>query len=349
MSTLQLARPEGAIPAAELHLMPFHIEYTGFAPVTTYFRPKPANSRFPGQAATPDDDALMSPNGNSQHVDENTQDTEKMDVDAPPEPSTSAATPSLASRSQSATTDADPRRLTAAFRGRTVQGLRVDLPAGYSGAVLRTPPDALALKAEGERVRAKAAAAASKAEVAAKTKAKKAAAASEASTRRATRRSQRAGLVVPQAEPEAAGEEADEGETAERERDEHNSADASEAQAGDSEDSATPAVRVLRPSATFSSFVLWNADIAVDEGKDEYLRTITEWMDLAAEVGCLYFWIPYRSCFTDPPLLNVDCSLPVDSRHACISDSGDPISTSVRRCATEGENARAISSYLLRP
>jgi hypothetical protein len=305
MSTLQLARSEGALPAAQLHLMPFHIDYTGSAPVTTYFRPKPANSRFPGQAATPDDDALMSPNGDSQQANENTQDTEKMDVDDPPEPSTSAVTPSPASQSQSAASDADPRRLTAAFRGRTVQGLRVDLPAGYSGAVLRTPPDALALKAEGERVRAKAAAAASKAETAAKTKAKKAAAASEASTRRASRRSQRAGLVAPQTEPEAAIEETAEGETAEPERDDHNSADASEAQAGDNEDSAAPAVRVLRPSATFSSFVLWNADIAVDEGKDEYLRTITEWMDLAAEVGYMHFWTPCRSRFTDTPLLIV--------------------------------------------
>jgi hypothetical protein len=218
--------------------------------------------------------------------------------------------------------------------------LRVDLPAGYSGAVLRTPPDALALKAEGERVRAKAAAAASKAEAAVKTKAKKAAAASEASTRRATRRSQRAGLVVPQAEPEAAVEETAEGGTAEPERDE----DASEAQAGDTEDSSAPAVRVLRPSAMFSSFVLWNADIAVDEGKDEYLRTITEWMDLAAEVGGMHLWIPCRSRFTDPPLLIFEFTC---GFQACMyTKLRNSISASARRCAREGysENARAAST-----
>jgi ribonuclease H2 subunit C len=43
-------------------------------------------------------------------------------------------------------------------------------------------------------------------------------------------------------------------------------------------------VRVLKPAARFDSFVLWHPDIAVDEGKDEYLRSLSEWVDIAAEV-----------------------------------------------------------------
>ena len=42
--------------------------------------------------------------------------------------------------------------------------------------------------------------------------------------------------------------------------------------------------RILRPTATFSSFVLWNPDIPVNEGRDEYLLSLTEWTKLSAEV-----------------------------------------------------------------
>jgi hypothetical protein len=44
----------------------------------------------------------------------------------------------------------------------------------------------------------------------------------------------------------------------------------------------------LYPSATFSSFVLWNADVPVDEGKDEYVRSLTEWMKLSEEVIIIF-------------------------------------------------------------
>ncbi len=54
-------------------------------------------------------------------------------------------------------------------------------------------------------------------------------------------------------------------------------------------DGSTPleegAARVLEPVSTFSSFVLWHPDIPVDEARDEYLRSLTEWTRLAAEVS----------------------------------------------------------------
>jgi ribonuclease H2 subunit C len=49
------------------------------------------------------------------------------------------------------------------------------------------------------------------------------------------------------------------------------------------EDGARP-VRALKPAARFDSFVLWHPDVPVDEGKDEYLRSLSEWVNMAAEV-----------------------------------------------------------------
>jgi ribonuclease H2 subunit C len=49
--------------------------------------------------------------------------------------------------------------------------------------------------------------------------------------------------------------------------------------------------RTLLPTAQFSSFVLWHPDIPVDSGRDEYLRSLTEWVRLADEVGFHFFFL----------------------------------------------------------
>jgi len=55
------------------------------------------------------------------------------------------------------------------------------------------------------------------------------------------------------------------------------------------DDDAVPAdeetLRVLEPVSTFSSFTIWNPDYPLDEGKDEYLRSLTEWSKLATEIN----------------------------------------------------------------
>ncbi|KAG2345830.1 hypothetical protein BDR05DRAFT_960123 [Suillus weaverae] len=43
-------------------------------------------------------------------------------------------------------------------------------------------------------------------------------------------------------------------------------------------------IRKLTPVSRFSSLTVWSPDIPVDEGKDEYLRSLTEWTKLAAEI-----------------------------------------------------------------
>jgi hypothetical protein len=42
--------------------------------------------------------------------------------------------------------------------------------------------------------------------------------------------------------------------------------------------------KTLRATSKFSSFTLWNADVDVDEGRDEYLRSLSEYQRLSAEV-----------------------------------------------------------------
>lgn len=132
------------------------------------------------------------------------------------------------------------KRFMAAFRGRTVQGLAVDLPEGYAGLVLRTPvagkeKDADARKNEEDHARGKA----------------------KEKTKRTTRRS----VLDGAADMDASNEDA----------------------APAEEQDTRP--RILQPTSTFSSFVLWHQDIPVDEGSDEYLRSLTEWTRLAAEVS----------------------------------------------------------------
>ncbi|KAG2144302.1 ribonuclease H2, subunit C [Suillus clintonianus] len=49
-------------------------------------------------------------------------------------------------------------------------------------------------------------------------------------------------------------------------------------------DASRAETRRLNPVSRFSSLTVWSPDIPVDEGKDEYLRSLTEWSKLAAEV-----------------------------------------------------------------
>ena len=45
--------------------------------------------------------------------------------------------------------------------------------------------------------------------------------------------------------------------------------------------------RFQKPSARFDSFVLWHSDIPVDEEMDEYLQSLSEWVNIASEVRLL--------------------------------------------------------------
>ncbi|KAJ3510865.1 hypothetical protein NLJ89_g4427 [Agrocybe chaxingu] len=52
----------------------------------------------------------------------------------------------------------------------------------------------------------------------------------------------------------------------------------------------TPLTRNLVPKAQFSSFTLWHADRPVEKTRDEYFRTLEEWIALSHEVGFIFLF-----------------------------------------------------------
>lgn len=220
--SIQLIVPEkGSMSRCAPDLMPFNLKYTGTAPVSTYFRPKPP----PVQRNPPTDMVGESQEGTSQL-------STATDAQNLAEPSANPTT----------TTDAIPKEgpLVAAFRGRAIRGTRISVPHGYTGVVLvgadttetkRSPPSPPPLG------------------------------------RRPSRRSGRVIRVDRDDEPQDVDmDEADEGVGAD----------------GQEEESPT---RTLTLASAFFSFMIWNPDIAVDEGRDEYIRSLNEWTKLSAMVG----------------------------------------------------------------
>ncbi|KAI0630816.1 ribonuclease H2, subunit C [Trametes polyzona] len=250
--SIKVSTSAGPLPSMTPHLMPFHIAYSGPAPISTYFRVRDAPEPTYGRdlKATP---TAQGP-GSSQAP--STSDSQATLVANPS--TTCSTTPALLPSSDSSATVVDvdmqttadassnssSRHFAAAFRGRLMHGLKVELPKGYAGIVLRTPGDH----------NGQAPASSSKAADEQTSK-------SRSRTKTNTRSSRRA---KPTAEPEPEVEAQDPDGLEGREEE--------------------GPVRLLQPTAQFSSFVLWHPDIPVDEGRDEYLRSLTEWTKLAAEI-----------------------------------------------------------------
>jgi len=174
-----------SLPNAVPNLMPFHVDHNGPAPISTYFLVEAA-SEYIAQPPPPADEPVTSLS------------------DAVAEAPVLAKT-SLSRRVTDAT-----KRFIATFRGRTVHGLKVQLPPGYTGVVMAGGAPA-------------------------------------------------AGELNRRTRSVARGDE-------------------------DEMDTDEKCTRTLVPTARFSSFVLWHPDMPVDPGRDEYARTLTEWIRLANEV-----------------------------------------------------------------
>lgn len=222
--SIQLLAPEkGSLPECTLNLMPFSIKYTGSAPVSTYFRPKPP----PAQGDSLTNVASGSQEGTSQQ-------STTTDATNPAESNTNPAA------TLDSTTKEDP--LVAAFRGRTVRGTRISVPDGYTGVVLIG---------------------------AAANETKQVSPPPPPAGRRPSRRSGRVIHVDEDDEPQDvdmvdAGEGVD------------------DSAQGEEEEAPT---RMLTLTSAFSSFVVWNPDIPLDEGRDEYIRSLNEWTRLSAMVS----------------------------------------------------------------
>ncbi|CDO68842.1 hypothetical protein BN946_scf184805.g51 [Trametes cinnabarina] len=224
--------------------MPFHIAYSGPAPVSTYFRTQSAREPTFGRQAKNVETRVAALEAQSPSNSHTTLLADSQSLMASSSSSTLVDVDMHQSDTlPSASSQATSRHYTSAFRGRSMHGLRIDLPDGYSGIVLQTPDDTTV------NGRAPASRAAEEARPKSRAKAKP--------TVRTTRRAKRAEEDVEDAveDPLGAAQLLWEGST-----------------------------RVLRPAAQFASFVLWHPDIPVDEGRDEYIRSLTEWTKLAAEI-----------------------------------------------------------------
>ncbi|KAI5822940.1 hypothetical protein K523DRAFT_358005 [Schizophyllum commune Tattone D] len=236
------------LPTADPNLLPFHIAHTGPAPVSTYFLTQPAKEAVgaPEGAKSLVDDAsaisvLLAADAPTTSeapsttdvpstTDASTTTTTANAPSTPDAPSTSNAPSSAPSADPALTTSSTypSKRLVSSFRGRTVHGLRVDVPQGYLGVVLR---------ADGQPA---------------------------TSRPRDTRPPKRGRRGAAAAEGEG-GEGAD-------------------AMLQDDAMEDTRPSRILNPASQFSSFMVWGADIPVDEGRDDYIRALTEWTALAGEI-----------------------------------------------------------------
>ncbi|KAF8555839.1 hypothetical protein OG21DRAFT_1410192 [Imleria badia] len=243
----------GLLPACTPSLMPFCISYTGPAPTSRYFRPRPAppsltalalDSQRSSSSATLVEQVTAVPLATDTVA----------DMDSETQPALDAVPLDNSSRFASAHTVAsrNVERFVAAFRGRQMYGHAVDIPNGYGGLVLRAPLDSKGKGKEDATLASK--------PLSQKSKPK-------SRTRAATRRSKRTTRNDTADEPEDG-----------------------DCCPDSAIDPPSPA-RKLVPSSTFTSFMLWAPDRPLDEGRDEYVRALVEWTRLATEVGsfqCLH-------------------------------------------------------------
>jgi len=236
--------------------MPFHIDYSGQAPISNYLCIEAANATV-GAPSIQELTVAPAPEDNTPRVDatETASQPKKADdtpADAIPEEQSSETSPwipTVAKRVTDATT-----RFISSFRGRTIQGLKVDLPEGYGGLVLRAdavggtktekPVSKFTAKAMGKQK------------------------AANAPTRRATRSAARAEADADDVEVNS----------------EAMDVDVNDDMVNLEEEDVQRTVRTLVPSSQFSSFILWHPDNPVDETRDEYFRSLKEWTRLAHEI-----------------------------------------------------------------
>ncbi|EJC99935.1 uncharacterized protein FOMMEDRAFT_142460 [Fomitiporia mediterranea MF3/22] len=222
--------------ASSPQLMPFHIGYSGPAPITTFFRVGELDEESP---SAPSDGC----------------------------PSIVAVKDAVQNQSDSLPTFLKTKirkRLIAAFRGRRVVGTEVSLPEGYTGLVMiSAAPGTSTLemspigndRKENGRVNG-----------------------SAKFRRKTAARGSRRTKPIDIDDDDGAMEPKD------RRSQEMDADDAVHQSLILHNDSHEGEVRTLKATQTFRSLLVWNADIAVDEGRDEYIRALREWAAIAAEI-----------------------------------------------------------------
>jgi hypothetical protein len=259
-SKMILSIPEGSkgIPSIEPSLMPFHIAYSGSAPISTYFLEKP-----------------YTPGDNRNKVIQKLakeESSKNLDVANNSQAEIDEAVDKKDPESQEVTVERNNDMFSAAFRGRRVIGQFVRVPEGFTGVVLtgngapsttNNTTKAIMPKPIADTSKATSRAKALKAKAAAKLKAK--------------------GKQLSWDGP------ADDGEPPEDEQEQQVLSEDKISVANDNA-SGQKLVdeRKFEITAKFQKFKLWSPDVPVDEGSDEYIRSLHEWMILSSEVRVTY-------------------------------------------------------------
>jgi len=308
--------------------MPFHIAYSGSAPISTYFLNRPLPP--PPEPGAAEDTTYLIHNEfvlrnvhNFHKPDQNKQPAESGEVDNAQDASNAIQEPSTSDDVQSI----QPTRYQAAFRGRAVVGQDFSLPDGYVGLVLHrddtikhslasVPPPRPTRRArrkeEGTAEATKRPTRLAGAQRANALKAKAAAKAKAKQQRVPTKFNpdgEEDELIddddddLPSAPAVLAALTVQEPKTEVKQQEEVKLEDEEEAHIMEVEEPPPPEDKLeeqidkLEVTGTFKEFVLWNADVPVEEGRDEYLMAIHEWVNIATEVrflSCHFF----HSCAT---------------------------------------------------
>ncbi|KAG2754892.1 hypothetical protein P692DRAFT_20861920 [Suillus brevipes Sb2] len=245
------------LPECSPNLMPFHISHSGPAPISTYFRVKPSpSSLHPPLTQNASDETHLSTN-NSQN--------------------TLVAEESMTTiaESQSASLEEDSQACLAGV-GAVVVDAESGTQASSSSEVARAQPETLTM--EGSLGHSFIAAFRGR----------------QVHGRTVDLPQGYGGIVLSEPSGDAKSQDSHTGtvktmtqtrskgratrnSSRQMETDEENAADADH-------DGSRVEIRRLTLVSTFSSLTVWSPDIPVDEGRDEYLRSLTEWTKLAAEI-----------------------------------------------------------------
>ncbi|KAI0289699.1 ribonuclease H2, subunit C [Multifurca ochricompacta] len=233
-TSIKIAQGPANLPVRIPHLMPFHINHNGPAPISTYFPikhtplPSSAFEAHPSVNGRTDlATAIITTELTPEEIENDPVaakvviSTTTTNADGIMKVSTSA--PHMLRPGPIQRLSDSAKRFTSFFRGRAVHGVEIALPKDYTGIILRGVAGGKAPTTT-------------------------------------TSKSKRWSLR---------GKTADE--------------ESRDCMSGMPHEQEGP-VKILKPAARFDSFVLWHPDIPVDEGKDEYLRSLSEWVNIATEV-----------------------------------------------------------------
>ena len=311
-ATMLITRSTTEITTCTPNLMPFHIDYTGPAAVSAFMRVE--KLKIAETAEATEEAAEASTESMPADVEMELPTVETSSNETRPTPdadsesqatvvaSTSAsqaASPSITPSSSTATVvattpvslppleDAD-KRFVASFRGRTIHGLTIDLPEGYGGLLLQSE------KAEKDAVPQTTKAFNGGEKTKPTTRGKEKASEPEQPSTSTRKRGRLTRSAAPSSKPI---EIADDDDVIMA-----NAAPVENSAPGPTVDNQISpeddtAVRRLVPSAQFSSFTLWQPDRVVDKNRDEYYRSLVEWVSLANEVHSI-------PCINHPSVLN---------------------------------------------